>query len=65
MVMDTVKFVSKDLIEATHTLGGNRVQTPQVIFPVRLCPIIDACRINLAAAWQLVIVSELIAATKA
>lgn len=27
MVMDTVKFVSKDLIEATYTLGGDRWQT--------------------------------------
>jgi NitT/TauT family transport system permease protein len=65
MVMDTVKFVSKDLIEATYTLGGNRWQTlTQVIFPHVLPGIIDACRINLAAAWQLVIVSELIAATE-
>lgn len=65
MVMDTVKFVSKDLIEATYTLGGNRWQTlTQVIFPNVLPGIIDACRINLAAAWQLVIVSELIAATE-
>ena len=65
MVMDTVKFVPKDLIEATYTLGGNRVQTLlQVIFPYVLPGIIDACRINLAAAWQLVIVSELIAATE-
>lgn len=65
MVMDTVKFVSKDLIEATYTLGGNRWQTLlQVIFPHVLPGIIDACRINLAAAWQLVIVSELIAATE-
>jgi len=63
MVMDTVKFVPKDLIEATYTLGGNRWQTLlQVIFPHVLPGIIDACRINLAAAWQLVIVSELIAA---
>jgi len=65
MVMDTVKFVSKDLIEATYTLGGDRWQTlTQVIFPHVLPGIIDACRINLAAAWQLVIVSELIAATE-
>lgn len=65
MVMDTVKFVPKDLIEATYTLGGNRWQTlVQVIFPHVLPGIIDACRINLAAAWQLVIVSELIAATE-
>jgi NitT/TauT family transport system permease protein len=65
MVMDTVKFVSKDLLEATYVLGGNRWQTLlQVIFPHVLPGIIDACRINLAAAWQLVIVSELIAATE-
>jgi NitT/TauT family transport system permease protein len=65
MVMDTVKFVSKDLIEATYMLGGNRLETlTQVIFPHVLPGILDACRINLAAAWQLVIVSELIAATE-
>ena len=65
MVMDTVKFVPKDLIEATYTLGGNRLQTLlQVMLPYVLPGIIDACRINLAAAWQLVIVSELIAATE-
>lgn len=65
MVMDTVKFVTKDLIEATYTLGGSRIQTLlQVIFPHVVPGIIDACRINLAAAWQLVIVSELIAANE-
>jgi NitT/TauT family transport system permease protein len=65
MVMDTIKFVSKDLLEATYMLGGNRWETLlQVIFPHALPGIIDACRINLAAAWQLVIVSELIAATE-
>jgi NitT/TauT family transport system permease protein len=65
MVMDTVKFVPKELIEATYMLGGSRRQTlMQVIFPHVLPGILDACRINLAAAWQLVIVSELIAATE-
>jgi NitT/TauT family transport system permease protein len=65
MVMDTVKFVPKDLIEATYILGGNRwAVLKQVIMPYILPGIIDACRINLAAAWQLVIVSELIAANE-
>lgn len=65
MVMDTVKFVPKDLIEATYMLGGNRWEVlTQVILPHVLPGILDACRINLAAAWQLVIVSELIAATE-
>ena len=54
MVMDTVKFVSKDLIEATYMLGGNRLQTLlNVIFPHTIPGILDACRINLAAAWQI------------
>jgi len=65
MVMDTVKFVPKDLIESTYILGGDRIQSLfQVIFPYVLPGILDACRINLAAAWQLVIVSELIAANE-
>ncbi|MEB3177451.1 MAG: ABC transporter permease [Nostocaceae cyanobacterium] len=65
MVMDTVKFVPKDLIEATYMLGGNRWEVlTQVILPHVIPGILDACRINLAAAWQLVIVSELIAATE-
>jgi NitT/TauT family transport system permease protein len=64
MVMDTVKFVPKDLIESTFMLGGNRVATLfQVIFPYVLPGVLDACRINLAAAWQLLIVCELTAAT--
>lgn len=65
MVMDTVKFVPKDLIEATYMLGGTRWEAlTQVILPHVLPGIIDSCRINLAAAWQLVIVSELIAANE-
>jgi NitT/TauT family transport system permease protein len=65
MVMDTVKFVPKELIESTYILGGTRrAALLQVIFPYVLPGILDACRINLAAAWQLVIVAELIAATE-
>jgi NitT/TauT family transport system permease protein len=60
-----VKFVSKDLLEATYMLGGTRLQTlTKVIFPHVIPGILDACRINLAAAWQLVIVAELVAATE-
>ncbi|MCU0569316.1 MAG: ABC transporter permease [Oculatellaceae cyanobacterium Prado106] len=65
MVMDTVKFVPKELIEATYMLGGSRwAVLTQVILPNVIPGILDACRINLAAAWQLVIVSELIAANE-
>lgn len=65
MIMDTVKFVPKELIESTYILGGSKASALfQVIFPYVTPGILDACRINLAAAWQLVIVSELIAATE-
>ncbi len=65
MVMDTVKFVPKQLIESTYILGGSKTSALfQVILPYVAPGIIDSCRINLATAWQLVIVSELIAATE-
>lgn len=64
MVMDAVKFVPKELIETTYTLGGKRKQVLlQVISPYVLPNIIDACRVNMAASWNLVIVAELVAAT--
>ncbi len=65
MVMDAVKFVPKELIETSYTLGGSRHQVIlQVIFPFILPSIIDASRVNMAASWNLVIVSELVAATE-
>jgi len=65
MVMDAVKFVPKELLETTYTLGGQRKQVLlQVIFPYILPSIIDICRVNMAASWNLVIVSELVAATE-
>ncbi|MBD1879628.1 MULTISPECIES: ABC transporter permease [unclassified Coleofasciculus] len=65
MVMDAVKFVPKELLETSYTLGGQRKQVLlQVIFPFILPSIIDAGRVNMAASWNLVIVSELVAATE-
>ncbi len=64
MVMDAVKFVPKELIETTYTLGGQRRQVLlQIIFPFILPNIIDAARINMAASWNLVIVAELVNAS--
>jgi len=63
MIMDAVKFVPKDLIESTYTLGGLRRQVLlQVITPYVIPNIIDAFRVNMAASWNLVIVAELVAA---
>lgn len=63
MIMDAVKFVPKELIETTYTLGGNREQVLlQVITPYVIPRIIDAFRVNMAASWNLVVVAELVAA---
>ena len=52
-------------IETTFTLGGNRRQAlMQVITPYVVPNILDAFRINMAAAWNLVVVAELIAANE-
>ncbi|MEM8642087.1 MAG: ABC transporter permease [Cyanobacteria bacterium P01_G01_bin.54] len=65
MIMDSVKFVPKDLIETTYTLGGNRRQILlQVITPYIFPNILDAFRVNIAASWNLVVVAELIAASE-
>ncbi len=63
MIMDAVKFIPKELIEVTYTLGGKRGQVLfKVITPYVIPNIIDAFRINMAAAWNLVVVAELVAA---
>ena len=65
MIMDAVKFVPKDLIETTYTLGGMRWQVlAQVITPYIVPSIIDTFRINIATSWNLVVVSELVAASE-
>jgi NitT/TauT family transport system permease protein len=65
MIMDAVKFVPKDLIETTYTLGGDRRQVlMRVITPYIIPNILDAFRVNIAASWNLVVVAELIAANE-
>ena len=65
MIMDAVKFIPKDLIETTYTLGGSRWQVlVQVISPYILPSIIDTFRINIATSWNLVVVAELLAASE-
>ena len=65
MIMDSVKFVPRDLIETTYTLGGNRWQVlSQVISPYIVPRVIDTFRVNMAASWNLVVVAELLAATE-
>ena len=65
MIMDAVKFIPKDLIETTYTLGGTRWQIlTHVITPYIVPSIIDTFRINIATSWNLVVVAELLAASQ-
>jgi NitT/TauT family transport system permease protein len=63
MVADSVKFVSSDLIKVSYTMGASEKDVFfTVIFPATLPNIIDTLRINIATAWNFVIVAELVAA---
>jgi len=65
MIMDAVKFVPSELRETALTLGGKGFQiVTQVVAPYIAPQVIDAYRINMASAWNLVIVAELVAANE-
>lgn len=63
MVSDVVRNVPMPLIDAAYTLGANRrTVLRKVILPHSWPGIIDVARINLAAAWLMLVVAELLAA---
>ncbi|MBI2764647.1 MAG: ABC transporter permease [Chloroflexi bacterium] len=63
MIANAVWQVPSELIRVAFTLGGGNVSVfRKVIFPYALPGIIDAARVNLAAAWNLIVVAELVAA---
>ncbi len=64
MTADVVRRVPRRLLEVSATLGAGRLRVAsRVVFPYALPGIIDATRVNAAAAWNFVVVAELIAAT--
>lgn len=63
MISDVAAAVPKELVNAAYTLGASRGRVlRQVILPHSIPGIIDVARINLAAAWLMLVVSELLAA---
>ena len=63
MTANVVWQVPSELIKASLTLGaGSASIFRKVIFPHAVPGMIDAARVNLAAAWNLIVVAELIAA---
>ncbi|MGH2588903.1 MAG: ABC transporter permease [Dehalococcoidia bacterium] len=63
MTANVVWQVPPELIKVSRTLGaGSGAILRKVIFPHAVPGIFDAMRVNLAAAWNLIVVAELIAA---
>jgi len=63
MTANVVWQVPSELIKVSYTLGASNFTVfRKVIFPHSIPGIIDAMRVNLAAAWNLIVVAELIAA---
>lgn len=65
MIVDGVKAIPDEVLNAAYTLGANRlVLISQVIFPAALPSIMNTLRVNIAGAWNFLIISELIAASE-
>jgi NitT/TauT family transport system permease protein len=63
MIADVARNVPKELIEASYTLGAGRFTVLRRVVLRHSAPgIIDVARINLAAAWLMLVVAELLAA---
>ncbi len=63
MTANVVWQVPSELIKVAQTLGaGSGTVLRKVIFPHAIPGIFDSMRVNLAAAWNLIVVTELIAA---
>ena len=65
MTANVVWQIPPELIKVAYTLGAHNVAVfRKVIFPHTLPGIIDAARVNLAAAWNLIVVAEVLAASE-
>ncbi|MEQ0559139.1 ABC transporter permease [Amycolatopsis sp. NEAU-NG30] len=61
MVADVVRGVPRSLIDVSYTLGARRGEVlGKIVVPHSLPGILDAIRVNAAAAWNFVVVAELI-----
>lgn len=63
MVADAVKFIPSNMINVAYTLGANRFQVlTKVIVPATFPSILDTLRVNISAAWNYLVIAELVAA---
>ncbi len=65
MIADGVKFIPDEMLNAAYTLGATRLDLLlRVILPASLPNIIDTLRVNVAGAWNFLVIAELIGAEK-
>jgi NitT/TauT family transport system permease protein len=65
MIADVARGVPRELVNAAYTLGAGRwTVLRRVIGRYSVPGIVDAARVNLAAAWLMLVVAELLAADK-
>lgn len=63
MVADVARSVPRELVQSAYTLGAGRLTVLRRVILRHSHPgIIDVARVNLAAAWLMLVVSELLAA---
>lgn len=63
MIADVARSVPRELLNAAYTLGAGRLTVlRRVVLRHSVPGIIDVARINLAAAWLMLVVAELLAA---
>ena len=63
MTADVARAVPRELLNASYTLGAGRITVLRRVILRHSAPgIIDVARINLAAAWLMLVVAEILAA---
>jgi NitT/TauT family transport system permease protein len=64
MIADVSKGVSKDLVNASYTLGATRRDVVfHVLGPASLPGVLDTLRVTMGWAWTYLVVAELVAAS--
>ncbi|WP_445180812.1 ABC transporter permease [Pseudomonas sp. McL0111] len=64
MIADVSKGISKDLVNASYTLGSNRLDAVlHVIAPASVPGVLDTLRVTMGWAWTYLVVAELVAAS--
>ncbi|HLF04988.1 MAG TPA: ABC transporter permease [Dehalococcoidia bacterium] len=65
MTANVVWQIPNELIKVSYTLGASNFTVfRKVVLPHALPGMVDAARVNLAAAWNLIVVAELLAASE-